>query len=190
MMLSSNFFVKYYFSLHFLMMFASWISQVLRINYFKWWTINFDLVMVRLLRMKPDGGVVYMRNANNGGEECCHQKSRRRSGGRDESLLVQTSDRCSGAPSRLFVKILYWPSFPFFIFLQIRMCVQPNLIWPLQLFSNMIMQNMIIFCFKNPSWPWLQLLRYNTKDQLVMGTGRKVWGASYVGAGKSYKHWH
>ena len=23
--------------------------------------------MVRLLRMKPDGGVVYMRNANNGG---------------------------------------------------------------------------------------------------------------------------
>ena len=163
MMLSSNFFVKYYFSLHFLMMFASWISQVLRINYFKWWTINFDLVMVRLLRMKPDGGVVYMRNANNGGEECCHQKSRRRSGGRDESLLVQTSDRCSGAPSRLFVKILYWPSFPFFIFLQIRMCVQPNLIWPLQLFSNMIMQNMIIFCFKNPSWPWLQLLRYNRR---------------------------
>ena len=29
------------------------------------------------------------------------------------------------------------------------MCVQPNLIWPLQLFSNMIMQNMIILFQKS-----------------------------------------
>ena len=129
-MLSSNFFVKYYFSLHFLMMFASWISQVLRINYFKWWTINFDLVMVRLLRMKPDGGVVYMRNANIGGEECCYQKSRRRSGGRDESLLVHANRwpvQRGSLPTICQNSILAFISI-FYIFTNPNVCpTQPNL---------------------------------------------------------------
>ena len=59
--------------------------------------------------------------------ECCHQKSRR-SGGRDESLLVQTSDQCSGAPSCLFVKIMYWPLTNFYIFTNPNVCpTQPNL---------------------------------------------------------------
>ena len=149
MMLSSNFFVKYYFSLHFLMMFASWVSQVLRINYCKWWTINFDLVRLRLLRMRSDGGAVYMRNANNGGmlpSEVTTVRGQR-------WIIVSANkwpvQRGSGAPSCLFVKILYWPLYQIFIFLQIRMCVQPNLIWPLQLFSNMIMQNMIILFQKS-----------------------------------------
>ena len=49
---------------------------------------------LRLLRMKSDGGAVYMRNANNG-EMLPSEVTTVR--GRDESLLVQTSDQCSGA---------------------------------------------------------------------------------------------
>ena len=120
MMLSSNFFVKYYFSLHFLMMFASWISQVLRINYCKWWTINFDLVRLRLLRMKSDGGAVYMRNANNG--EMLPSEVTTVMGQR--WIIVSVNkwpvQRGSGAPSSLLPicqnPILYWLYIKFLYF--------------------------------------------------------------------------
>ena len=63
------------------------------------------------------------------------------------------------------------------------MCVQPNLIWPLQLFSNMIMQNMIILFQKSV----MDLIAVTTKqDKRSLGDGNVQKSVRRIlGAGKS-----
>ena len=63
------------------------------------------------------------------------------------------------------------------------MCVQPNLIWPLQLFSNMIMQNMIILFQKSVmDLITVAILQYKRSlgDGNVQESVRRI-----LGAGKS-----